>query len=46
MTEDNQKRLYEHYVKVGNKKNIAMMLKAYPQFADKKEETKVEKNKK
>lgn len=46
MTEENQKRLYNHYVSTGQTKNIEMMLKAYPHFAEKKEETKKEKSKK
>lgn len=35
MSEKVQKILYDHYVKMGNKVNIKMMLKAYPHFADK-----------
>jgi len=57
MTESNQKRLYEHFVKLANdpkqpgevvkqaKKNIEMMLKAYPHFAEKKEEKEIKKKK-
>ena len=44
MTIDNQKRLYEHYKKEGNKENIEMMEKAYPEF--KVQVKAVEKNKK
>ena len=44
MTENNQKRLYDHYVKEGNQKNIDMMLKAYPHFADKPKVEKVKKS--
>jgi len=34
MTEENQKRLYEHFVKTNQPNNAAMILKAYPHFAE------------
>lgn len=33
MTEANQKKLYEHYIATGQKKNAEALLKVYPQFA-------------
>ena len=44
MTEENQKKLYEHFVATGQDEKAAEVLKAYPQFAV-KEETKSKKGK-
>ena len=46
MTEENQKKLYEHFVKTGQTKNAEMILKAYPQFKEIPKEDKKEKSKK
>ncbi len=46
MTEENQKRLYEHFLASGQPEKAAEILAAYPQFAEKpKEETKSKKEK-
>ena len=35
MTEANQKKLYEHFVRTGQSKRAEEVLKVYPQFAEK-----------
>jgi len=47
MTEENQKRLYEHFLKTKQTKRAAEVLKVYPQFAEKpvEEKTKSKKGK-
>ena len=46
MTEENQKILYEHFVRSGQKERAEEVLTRYPQFAEKpKEETKSKKEK-
>lgn len=49
MTKENSKKLYDHYVKVGNTKGMENMLKKYPDFKEDqevKEAPKKEKSKK
>lgn len=40
MTESNQKRLYEHFLKIGNTDAAEAILAVYPQFEEKKKEAK------
>ena len=44
MTEENQKKLYEHFLRTNQTERAAEVLKVYPQFAE-KEEPKEEKTK-
>lgn len=46
MTEENQKKLYEHFLRTGQTERAEEVLKVYPQFKEKpKEETKSKKEK-
>jgi hypothetical protein len=46
MVEINQKKLYDHFVKTGQKERAEAILKVYPHFAEKTEKPKIEKTKK
>ncbi len=45
MTEANQKRLYEHFLRTGQTERAAEVLKVYPQFEAKEIPTKPKKEK-
>lgn len=38
MTLENSKRLYEHYLKIGNKKNADELIKKHPEIFEKPSE--------
>ena len=46
MTEENQKKLYEHFLRTNQTERAAEVLKVYPQFAEKEEPVKETKSKK
>ena len=46
MTEENQKKLYEHFVATGQEEAAGEILKVYPQFGEAPKEEKKEKSKK